>query len=158
MAEIPLTIGLSLGADLEWPVFFEDIVARLDPRIPRGDDTITFRVERVTIEPFLLRQPVRYAVLLDRLTHWYHTSREWIKKAVVHDDLYVFNNPFTLQSMEKHTSYAAMMRLGPPGSENRPAAAQGVRTPTRPSGNPRAIRKTLRYRRGRQAESAIPAT
>jgi hypothetical protein len=114
MAEIPLTIGLSLGADLEWPIFFEDIVARLNPRIPRGEDTITFRVERVTIEPFHLGQPVRYAVLLDRLTHWYHTSREWIKKAVVHDDLYVFNNPFSLQSREKHTSYAAMMRLGLP--------------------------------------------
>ena len=114
MAEIPLTIGLSLGADLEWPVYFEDIIARLNPRIPKGDDIISFRVERVTIEPFFLRQPVRYAVLLDRLTHWYHTSREWIKKAVVHDDLYVFNNPFTIQSMEKHTSYAAMMRLGLP--------------------------------------------
>ena len=57
---------------------------------------------------------MRYAVLLDRLTHWYHTSREWIKKAVVYNDLYVFNNPFTVQSMEKHTSYAAMMRLGLP--------------------------------------------
>ncbi|MEX2624306.1 MAG: hypothetical protein WD651_11305 [Acidimicrobiia bacterium] len=114
MAELPLTIGLSLGADLEWPIFFEDIVARLEPRIPIGSDHHTFRVERVTIEPFFLRQPVRYAVLLDRLTHWYHTSREWIKKAVVHDDLYVFNNPFTVQSMEKHTSYAAMMRLGLP--------------------------------------------
>lgn len=114
MAEIPLTIGLSLGADLEWPIFYEDIIARMNPRIPQGGDTITFRVERVTIEPFYLQQPVRYAVLLDRLTHWYHTSREWIKKAVVHDDLYVFNNPFTVQSMEKHTSYAAMMRLGLP--------------------------------------------
>ncbi|MGQ0848446.1 MAG: ATP-grasp domain-containing protein [Actinomycetota bacterium] len=114
MAELPLTIGLSLGADLEWPIFYEDIIARLNPKVPRGDDTITFRVERVTIEPFTLRQPVRYAVLLDRLTHWYHTSREWIKKAVVFNDLYVFNNPFTVQSMEKHTSYAAMMRLGLP--------------------------------------------
>ncbi len=114
MAEVPLTIGLSLGADLEWPIFYEDIIGRLDLKIPRGDDVLTFNVERVTIEPFLLRQPVRYAVLLDRLTHWYHTSREWIKKAVVFNDLYVFNNPFTLQSMEKHTSYAAMMRLGLP--------------------------------------------
>jgi len=114
MADVPLTIGLSLGADLEWPIFYEDIIGRLDLRIPRGDDTLTFAVERVTIEPFFLRQPVKYAVLLDRLTHWYHTSREWIKKAVIYDDLYVFNNPFTIQSMEKHTSYAAMMRLGLP--------------------------------------------
>lgn len=114
MADVPLTIGLSLGADLEWPIFYEDIIRRLDLRVPRGEDTLTFNVERVTIEPFLLRQPVKYAVLLDRLTHWYHTSREWIKKAVVVNDLYVFNNPFTIQSMEKHTSYAAMMRLGLP--------------------------------------------
>lgn len=105
-------IGLSLGADLCWPIFYEDILSRLDPVAEIDGERIRFDVERVTIEPFDLRQPVRYDVLLDRLTHWYHTSREWIKKAVVYDDLYVLNNPFTLQAMEKHTSYAAMMRLG----------------------------------------------
>ena len=57
MAEVPLTIGLSLGADLEWPIFYEDIIGRLNLRIPRGEDTLTFKVERVTIEPFSLRQP-----------------------------------------------------------------------------------------------------
>ena len=114
LADIVKWIGLSLGADLEWPIFFEDILERLNLRIRRGGDTLSFAVERVTIEPFDLAQPVKYDVLLDRLTHWYGTSREWIKKAVVHDDLYVFNNPFTIQSMEKHTSYAAMMRLGLP--------------------------------------------
>ncbi len=108
------TIGLSLGADLCWPVFYEDIIGTLKPQVRIGGEDITFEVERVTIEPFFLDQPVRYDVLLDRLTPWYHTSREWIKKAIVHDDLYVLNNPFTLQSMEKHTSYAAMMRLGLP--------------------------------------------
>lgn len=107
-------IGLSLGADLCWPIYYEEIIAQLQPRVRIGDDEITFEVERVTIEPFDLAQPVRYDVLLDRLTPWYHTSREWIKKAIVHDDLYVLNNTFTLQSMEKHTSYAAMMRLGLP--------------------------------------------
>jgi hypothetical protein len=117
MADVVRTIGLSLGADLCWPIYYEDILAQLSPKVKIGGDTITFRVERVTIEPFDLRQPVRYDVLLDRLTHWYHTSREWIKKAVVHDDLYVLNNPFTLQAMEKHTSYAAMMRLGLPVPE-----------------------------------------
>ncbi len=82
--------------------------------LPMGGDTVRFEVERVKIEPFDLRQPCRYDVLLDRLTHWYHTSREWIKKSVVMDDLYVFNNPWSIQSNEKHTSYAAMMRLGFP--------------------------------------------
>ncbi len=107
-------IGLSLGADLCWPIFYEDIIRTLDPTIRIGGERIRFDIERVTIEPFQLSQPVHYDVLLDRLTPWYHTSREWIKKAIVHDDLYVLNNTFTLQSMEKHTSYAAMMRLGLP--------------------------------------------
>ena len=77
---------------------------RLDLALPVGDDVVRFDVERVTIEPFDLRQPCRYDLVLDRLTHWYHTSREWIKKAVVMDGLYVFNNPWAVQAMEKHTT------------------------------------------------------
>ena len=107
-------IGLSLGADLCWPQFYEDIVERLDPRATVGGERLRFEVERLSIEPFDLSQHVRYDVVLDRLTPWFPTSREWIKKAVVLDDLYVLNNPFTLQAMQKHTSYAAMMRLGVP--------------------------------------------
>ena len=68
----------------------------------------------MTIEPFDLAQPVKYDVVIDRLTHWYTISREWIKKAIVLNDLYVYNNPWSIQSNEKHTSYAAMMRLGLP--------------------------------------------
>jgi hypothetical protein len=114
MAHLTKRIGLSLGADLCWPTCFEELLARLALAIPVAGDTVSFAVERVTIEPFDLRQPCRYDVVLDRLTHWYHTSREWIKKAVVMDDLYVFNNPWSLQANEKHTSYCAMMRLGMP--------------------------------------------
>jgi hypothetical protein len=106
-------IGLSLGADLCWPAFFEDIVAELGP-IKLGGNRVKFEVERVTIEPFNLRQPAHYDLVIDRLTPWYHTSREWLKKAVLMDDVYVLNSPFTLQSMQKHTSYAAMLRLGLP--------------------------------------------
>jgi len=98
-------IGLSLGADICWPICFEEILEDLD---------LPIVVERLTIEPFDLRQGCRYDVVLDRLTHWYHISREWIKKAVLMDGLYVFNNPWSLQSMEKHSSYCAMMRLGLP--------------------------------------------
>lgn len=114
MAEIVRNIGLSLGADICWPASYEAIMRRLDLRIPSGGDTLRFQVERVSIEPFDLRQPCKYDVVIDRLTHWYHTSREWIKKAVVMNDLYVFNNPWSVQSMEKHTSYCAMMHLGMP--------------------------------------------
>jgi hypothetical protein len=114
MATVNRRIGLSLGADLCWPICFEEIVNRLELAIPHDGDTVGIEVERVTIEPFDLRQGCRYDVVLDRLTHWYHTSREWIKKAVVMDDLYVLNNPWSVQSMEKHTAYSAMMRLGLP--------------------------------------------
>jgi hypothetical protein len=110
-------IGLSLGADICWPICFESLLSELDLAIPSGPDTLRFEVERVKIEPFNLTQPCSYDVVIDRLTHWYHTSREWIKKAIVADDLYVFNNPWTLQSMEKQTTYCAMMRLGFPVPE-----------------------------------------
>ena len=114
MATVTRRIGLSLGADLCWPICYEEMVRRLDLRLKLGGDTLRFEVERVTIEPFDLRQPCRYDLVVDRLTHWYATSREWIKKAVVMDGLYVFNNPWAIQAMEKHTTYAAMMRLGLP--------------------------------------------
>lgn len=114
MADVRRKIGLSLGADVCWPICYEQILHRLDLAIDHAGDTVRFDVERVRIEPFYLRQPTSYDVVIDRLTHWYGTSREWIKKAVVLDGLYVFNNPWSIQSNEKHTSYCAMMRLGMP--------------------------------------------
>ena len=114
MATVTKHIGLSLGADICWPICYEELVRRLDLAIPTGDGEIRFAVDRVSIEPFSLRQPCRYDVVIDRLTHWFHPSREWIKKSVLMDGLYVFNNPWSLQSMEKHTSYVGMMRLGLP--------------------------------------------
>jgi hypothetical protein len=117
MADVTRRIGLSLGADLCWPICYEELLAKLRLAIPVGGDTVRFEVDRVTIEPFDLRQPCRYDLVIDRLTHWYMVSREWIKKAVVMDGLYVFNNPWAIQAMEKHTSYCAMMRLGLPVPE-----------------------------------------
>lgn len=114
MAHVTRNIGLSLGADICWPIAYEEILKRLQLAIPIGGDTVSFAVERVTIEPFDLKQGCKYDLVIDRLTHWYHTSREWIKKIVLMDDVYVFNNPWAIQSMEKHTTYAAMMHLGLP--------------------------------------------
>ena len=114
MTSVTKRIGLSLGADICWPICYEDILSELDLAIPMGKDTVRVEVDRVMIEPFGLREPSRYDVVIDRLTHWYHTSREWIKKAVILDDLYVFNNPWSVQSMEKQTSYCAMIKLGMP--------------------------------------------
>ena len=114
MANVTRSIGLSLGADICWPGCYEEVVKRLDLTVPINGDSVRFEVERVTVEPYDLHQPCKYDLVLDRLTHWFHTSREWIKKAVIMDGLYVLNNPWALQSMEKHSTYAAMMHLGLP--------------------------------------------
>jgi hypothetical protein len=114
MASVTRKIGLSLGADICWPLCYEGIMRQLNLAIPWEGDTVGIEVERVSIEPFDLRQPCKYDMVLDRLTHWYHTSREWIKKAIVMDGLYVLNNPWAVQSMEKHTTYCAMIALGMP--------------------------------------------
>jgi hypothetical protein len=92
-------IGLLLGTEDDWPTAFEQYLGRLAPRIELDGETHEVATERVTIEPFDLRQPCRYDLVVDRLTHWYNTSREWIKKAVIMDGLYVFNNPWAIQSM-----------------------------------------------------------
>lgn len=114
MAKVTRKIGLSLGADLCWPKCFEDILADLDLDLRIGRDQVRFAVERVRIEPFDLRQKGKYDLIVDRLTHWYSTSREWIKKSVLLDGAYVFNNPWSVQSMEKQTTYCAMIALGLP--------------------------------------------
>ncbi len=114
MAVVTRRIGLSLGADICWPICYEDILGELDLALPIGGDTVRFQVNRLDIEPFRLTQPSKYDLVIDRLTHWYHLSREWIKKAVLIAGLYVFNNPWSVQSMQKHTSYCAMLRLGMP--------------------------------------------
>lgn len=118
MADRTVNIGLSLGADICWPICYESLFdgLKLDGMKLRGK-SLKFDCDRVTIEPYSLHQPVKYDVVIDRLTHWYSTSREWIKKAILINDLYVYNNPWSLQSNEKHTSYAAMTRLGLPVPE-----------------------------------------
>lgn len=107
-------IGLSLGADICWPACFEAILDKAKLSFDLGQRIVDVTCERVTIEPFKLDGPCRYDVVVDRLTHWFDTSREWIKKAVLLDDLYVFNNPWTVQSMQKQTTYCAMLKLGLP--------------------------------------------
>jgi hypothetical protein len=117
VAVVTRRIGLSLGADLCWPAAFEALLRRLDLEIPVGSDRVRFETQRVTVEPFSLSQPVGFDMVIDRISHWYVPTREWVKKAIVHDDTYVLNDPWSIQSMEKHTTYAAMMRLGFPVPE-----------------------------------------
>ena len=110
MAEEHL-IGLLLGAEEDWPTAFETVVARLG-RIAHEGRQHELTTERVTIEPFDLRARPRHALVIDRLAHWYYVPREWLKKIALMDDVYLLNNPFTFQAMEKHAAYCAMIRLG----------------------------------------------
>ena len=114
MTEVTRRIGLSLGADDCWPICYEDILESLDLSLSIAGDTVRFEVDRLEIEPFALDEPTSYDLVIDRLTHWYDLSREWIKKSILLDGMYVFNNPWSVQSMEKHTSYCAMIKLGMP--------------------------------------------
>lgn len=114
MASVTRHIGLSLGADICWPLAFEDILATSKLQVKVGSDTVRFQVERLTLEPFSLQAPCKYDLVVDRLTHWFTARREWIKKAVLMDGLYVYNNPWSVQSYEKHSTYCAMMALGMP--------------------------------------------
>jgi len=105
-------IGMLLGTEEDWPTAFEQLVARLQPEISYEGEVHGIDVERITIEPFDLRARPRYALVIDRLAHWYYVPREWLKKAALMNDVYLLNNPFTFQSMEKHSAYCAMIRLG----------------------------------------------
>jgi len=128
-------IGLSLGTEDDWPAAFESIAARLGAFEWRGS-THELEIERVLNEPFDLRYKPRYSLVVDRVGWWYLLPREWLKKIALMDDVYLLNNPFTFQSMEKHSAYCAMMRLGlkvpdtwliphkrPPWNERFPATA-----------------------------------
>ena len=105
-------IGLLLGTEEDWPSAFEALMRRLNPVLSVEGSEHTFSTERVTIEPFDLRARPRHALVIDRLSHWYYHPREWLKKVALMDDVYLMNNPFTFQSMEKHAAYCAMIRLG----------------------------------------------
>ena len=105
-------IGMLLGTEEDWPSAFEAMMRRLDPALSVEGESHTFATERVTIEPFDLRMKPRHGLVIDRLSHWYYHPREWLKKVALMDDVYLMNNPFTFQSMEKHAAYCAMVRLG----------------------------------------------
>jgi hypothetical protein len=78
-------IGLLLGTEDDWPSAFEQYLRRLGPRIDYHGETHEVATERVTIEPFDLRQPVRHSLIIDRLAYWYDHPREWLKKIALVD-------------------------------------------------------------------------
>jgi hypothetical protein len=105
-------IGLLLGTEEDWPRAFEEVVRRLGAVTGPDGTRHAFDTERITIEPFRLRDRPRYSLVIDRLAYWYYVPREWLKKVALMDNVYLLNSPFTFQSMEKHAAYCAMLRLG----------------------------------------------
>jgi hypothetical protein len=105
-------IGLLLGTEEDWPAAFTELLHRLGPVTGSDGAKHRFNVERITIEPFDLRDRPRYDLVIDRLAYWYYHPREWLKKVALMDNVYLLNSPFTFQSMEKHAAYCAMIRLG----------------------------------------------
>jgi hypothetical protein len=105
-------IGLLLGTEEDWPRAFDEILRRLGPVDGPGGAKHEFECERISIEPFNLRDRPRYDLVIDRLAYWYYHPREWLKKVALLDSVYLLNSPFTFQSMEKHAAYCAMIRLG----------------------------------------------
>ncbi|HSU37188.1 MAG TPA: hypothetical protein VLJ88_16145 [Propionibacteriaceae bacterium] len=104
-------VGLLLGAEEDWPQAFEAISSQLGVFSYRGEQH-AIDTERVHISPFNLRDKARHEVVIDRLAYWYYHPREWLKKVALMDDVYLLNSPFTFQSMEKHSAYCALIRLG----------------------------------------------
>ncbi len=112
MTETAHRIGLLLGTEDDWPRVFTDLAGRLGPVADAAGIRHTYSVDRLTIEPFDLRDKPRHDLVIDRLAYWYYHPREWLKKVALMDEVYLLNSPFTFQAMEKHAAYCAMMRLG----------------------------------------------
>jgi hypothetical protein len=104
-------VGLLLGMEEDWPRAFETLAGRIGVFSYAGADH-ALDTERVEIEPFNLRAPARHELVIDRLAYWYYHPREWLKKVALMDDVYLLNSPFSFQSMEKHSAYCALIRLG----------------------------------------------
>jgi hypothetical protein len=89
----------------------ESVLRRLGP-VEHAGRTHEFACERILNEPFDLAYVPSYSLVIDRLSWWYDLPREWLKKIALMDNVYLLNNPFTFQAMEKHAAYCAMLRLG----------------------------------------------
>ncbi len=104
-------IGLLLGDENDWPSALEAMARRYES-VRYGGQTFQILVERVRIHPFHLHWSTTYNLVIDRLAWWHYQPREWLKKIALMNGVYLLNNPFTFQSMEKHSAYCAMLRLG----------------------------------------------
>ncbi len=104
-------IGLLLGNEVSMPDALEGLLDHLKLDINHNGENYKFHTERVHIEPFNIRYKPAYDIVIERVSHWHTNPREWLKKALL-DGTYVVNNPFTFQSMEKHTGFCMLAKMG----------------------------------------------
>lgn len=105
-------IGLLIGDEEDWPGALEALARRFIPTLKYRGRPYQINIERIRIHPFQLKAATSYNLVIDRLAYWHYNPREWLKKAALLNGTYLLNNPFTFQSMEKHSAYCAMIRLG----------------------------------------------
>jgi hypothetical protein len=74
-------IGLLLGTEEDWPAAFETLLARIGPIVDASGTTHRVTTERITMEPFDLRDKPRYDLVVDRLAYWYFLPREWLRRS-----------------------------------------------------------------------------
>lgn len=111
-ANIKKKIGLLLSDEDDWPATIEALARRMVQPIKYKRKSYELELERIRIHPFDLRDSTSYDLVIDRLAWWHTNPREWLKQTAMVNSTYLLNNPFTFQSMEKHTAYAAMIRFG----------------------------------------------
>jgi hypothetical protein len=105
-------IGLLLSDEDDWPATIEALARRFLRPIKTKNGSAEVILERIRIHPFSLYDETTYNLVIDRLAWWHVNPREWLKKAALVNKVYLLNNPFTFQSMEKHSAYSAMIRFG----------------------------------------------
>ncbi len=110
--DIRKRIGLLLSDEEDWPSAIELLANKVTANAQQKGRELPVDVERIRIHPFSLDADTSYDVVIDRLAYWHFNPREWLKKVALMNGVYLLNNPFTFQSMEKHSAYCAMMRLG----------------------------------------------
>ena len=64
-------VGLLLGTENDWPVALESLMRAMGPVTDGHGVRHELETERVTIEPFSLRDRPRHDLVIDRLAYWY---------------------------------------------------------------------------------------
>lgn len=100
--ETPRKIGLIIGREWDWPSAF--ITAVND-----GEENVS--AELVKLGGTFMDEPVRYDLIIDRMSHDIPYYRSYLKYAAV-NGAYIVNNPYTWSADSKFSGVALVNQLG----------------------------------------------